>query len=270
MWPYYRHRSAENMVDELELLNKKFHIKHFKFVDDLATQDKKAFGNMCDKIVERNLKIAFEITTRADCLSEELLYKLKKAGCHNIIIGIESGSDEILRGIKKRVTRKDGEFAIKSIKNMGIKATALIMIGNKGETRHTINETIDFLRETDPDEIRGACGVTILPGTAIYQIAKGEKLIDDDYWRTDKEPPVYTFEHTLSELHSFQRAMAARVKIPSKGSFLIGDTILNMLNNLVTQDNRIYRAKIISKIILNYIYVRIKLFINLLKISFFL
>lgn len=264
IYSHYRHRSAENMVNELEVLNKKFNIKHFRFVDDLATYDKEAFGNMCDEIVKRDLRIAFNVTTRADCLSEELLNKMKKGGCYKVIIGVESGSDEILKHIQKNVTRKDNEFAIKLIKNSGIEAVALIMIGNKYETRQTINETINFLEDADPDEIGGGYGVSIEPGTAIYQMAKEEGLIDDDYWKSDREPPLYTGEYTSSQLRSFQRAIETRVEVPARGSFLVGDHVLDMFINLITKDNRLYRLKVILKLMSNSIYVRVKPLVHFL------
>lgn len=269
MWRSYRHRSGANMADELELLNKKFNIKHFRFVDDLGTQDKNAFMELCGEITKRRLTIAFEVTTRSDFLSEELLLKMKEAGCYRVIIGVESGSDEILKKINKMTTRRDNELAMELIKRAGMDAVALLMIGNEGETRQTINETVDFLRHADPDEIGGVCGVLITPGTAVCRMAKGKKLIDDEYWKTDKDPPLYTAGYTMPELRSFQRAIQTRVRVPPEGSFLVGNGILDMLINIAIRDNRLYRLKVAAKLVLNYIRVRIRLAVHYLKTALF-
>jgi len=216
LWRGYRHRSPRNMADELEMLYRTFRMRHFCFVDDAMSVDMQATMELCDEIVARKLKIAFSITTRTDCVDEQLLKKLKAAGCYQIAFGIETGSPELLTKIFKENSVETSEKAIHMAKAEGIRVTALIMVGNIGETYETITDTLNFLKRTQPDELGSGIGLYIMPGTKLYRECKHRGVIDDDFWLTNEPYRIYTEEHSLEELARMFRSVADYQTLPRK------------------------------------------------------
>ncbi len=214
IWKGYRCRSAKNMVDELELLNKNHGIKHICFADDAFSVNRKKTIELCQEIIKRKLNIAFQVTTRVDCVDPEMLDLLKQAGCYLIAYGIETSSQELLDEIKKKTDVETAKKALIMTREAGIGTSALLIVGNVGETRESINETIEFIWETQPSTIGCVGGLWILPGTALYQKSKRLGLIDDDFWLGDEPYMVYTAEHSLEEIQEFFNAVVTRQKIP--------------------------------------------------------
>lgn len=208
IWQGWRHRSAKNMVDELELLYNKYGIRSFSFADDAMTVDRKATIELCDEIVKRKLKIAFTVTTRTDCVDEVVLQKLKNAGCYIVNYGIETGSQILLEKMGKENDILNAEKAIKMTKQAGISVNALIIVGNVGETDETVNQTVNFLMRTRPDSISSVGGLWVLPGTKLYQHCRRQGFIDDDFWLSDEPFKIYTLEHSLEKLDEFHSKIA--------------------------------------------------------------
>lgn len=203
IWRKWRHRSPANMADELELLNRTYNVKHLVFADDSLTLDREATIDLCKEIIQRKLKIAFFATTRVDAVDPEMLDLLRQAGCYEISYGIETASQELLKKMNKETDIAVAERAIRLTKAAGLRVTALIITGNVGETRQTIEETASFLRRTRPTTIGSTGGLWILPGTALYQRAKRVGIINDNFWLGDKPHMVWDYEHPESELAQF-------------------------------------------------------------------
>lgn len=221
IWRGWRHRSAKNMVDELELLNKNFKISHFCFADDTLTVDKQSILELCDEIIKRKLKIAFHITTRTDCVDKEMLERLRKAGCYNIAYGIETGSEKLLKEMNKKTEVETAKKAILLTQQVGIKPTILLIAGNVGESIKSINQTTDLLKEMNikQDEIGSVGGLWILPGTKLYFDCKKAGFIDDNFWLSDKPYKIYTLEHNKLALSMFNFAIRTQGKL-SKNKFI--------------------------------------------------
>jgi len=202
MW---RFRSSKNVVDEIELINKKHGIKHFRIVDDNFTAGKDRAIEICKEIVSRNLKIDFWIQGRVQSLANEDEYAqvLKKAGCYLIAFGIESGSQKILDNINKKQTVQQIIDACNICKKAGIKINAYFMVGNDGETCKTINETRKIIKIIKPDEI-GVSITQIYPGTNMYEETKKLNFCDDDHWLKNERPPLNTTEHSKVKLRLWQ------------------------------------------------------------------
>jgi radical SAM superfamily enzyme YgiQ (UPF0313 family) len=213
IWKGWRHRSAKNMVDELEWLYESLNIRHFWFADDALTVDKQATLDLCDEIIERNLHIAFFATTRSDCVDLEILEKLSEAGCYEISYGIETASPELLSRMKKENNVQTSEKAIALTKRAGIRVCALLIVGGIGETEETIDETIEFLQKTDPEGMGTVGGLWILPGTGLYRYGKKLGIIDDSYWLSDTPYMIFTQEHSLRRLRFFAHAVKERKKL---------------------------------------------------------
>lgn len=200
LWRGWRHRSPGNMADELELLYRQYGFRHFSFVDDAMTVNRQATIELCDEIISRGLKIAFNVTTRTDCVDEAVLNKLRNAGCYEIAYGVETGSQTMLQSITKENSIQTAELAIRLTKEAGIHVNALMMTGNPGETPETIEETLNFLKRTKPQQVSAGIGIWLLPGTKIYRQCKRKGIINDDFWLTDEPYLVYTEEYSFEEI----------------------------------------------------------------------
>lgn len=197
-------RSAENIVDEIEMLNKKYNITFFIFTDDIFSVNQKRVIDLSEKILDRKLEIMWGFETSVRFVSLEMLEKAKLAGCSCIFYGIESGSKTILKNITKENRNSMVVKAFELTKKAGILTGAFLMVGNVGENRKSIYETIQLLRVIRPDIIAPQIAM-VAPGTGLYKIAKSQNFIDESYWLSDYTFPYYTYEHNLRKLLRWHR-----------------------------------------------------------------
>ncbi len=216
IWKGWRHRSARNMADELQLLHDEFGIRHFSFADDAMTIDREAAMALCDEIIARKMKIAIVGTTRTDCVDERLLSRMKEAGFYSMAFGIETASPTLLATMNKENNVEASIRAIDLTKKAGISTTALLIAGNVGETDETIRETIRFIRTARPDIVGCNGSLWILPGTKLYQDCKRAGFIDDDFWLGDEPYKIYTMEHDLAQLKAYHRKIFWHSASPAK------------------------------------------------------
>ena len=113
---HFRARSAKNVVDELELCVN-MGIQEFLFYDDTFTVDKKRVIDICNEIVKRKLNIGWDIRARIDTIDENVLQHLKKANCRGIHYGIESGTNKILKVLKKGIKIEKAKIVFKGTLN---------------------------------------------------------------------------------------------------------------------------------------------------------
>lgn len=212
-WNRWRHRSPKNVVDEMELINKKYGIRHFHFNDDCFSANTGVSIELCDEIVKRGLKIFFDIVTRVDCINDKLLKSLKAAGCYKISFGVETASPKILKIMGKPVNMDGAIKSIQLVSACGIQADIFIIAGCLGETYETVNETIDFLNSVASARVSVAPGLMIFPGTRLYEYAKEKKFISDDFWLTDYNWKVYTAESSRLKLNIYAEALRKRQKL---------------------------------------------------------
>ena len=162
-----RFRSPENILAEIKHVKEKYKTKEFYFRDDSFTVNKKRVSDLCKLIREEDVCIYWGCDTRADLIDSDVLDQMKSAGCTSISLGVESGSDRILKFIKKGVTKNQLSSAAALIRKAGIQWSAFFMIGFPTETRSEIEETISFMKELDPDHATFSI-VTPYLGTEIY------------------------------------------------------------------------------------------------------
>ena len=210
IWQGWRGRSGANMADELSLLYHDCGVRHFCFADDTMTVNRDEVIKLCHEITTRDLKIAFHLTTRVDCVDEEMLARLKEAGCYEIAYGIETGCERLLSAMGKNVTLESADRAIALTKAVGIRATALIILGNVGETVETINETVAWLTRVQPNSVGTVGALWILPGTKLCARAKKLGLLDDEFWLSDEPYLVYDYEHNRKRLKLFHTSLVLR------------------------------------------------------------
>lgn len=205
VWQGWRRRSPGNMADELELLYREFGIRHFCFADDAMTVDRQATIELCDEIIGRDLRIAFHVTTRTDCVDEEVLRKLQQAGCYTVAFGIETGSPRLLAAMGKENNVENSVRAISLCRKIGLAVTALLIVGNVGENEESVLETLDLLKRAQPDEVGCTGALWVLPGTKLYQECRRRGVIDDSFWLGDDPYMLYTMEHSLETLEDYVR-----------------------------------------------------------------
>lgn len=146
-----RTRSAEHVVAEIQALQSTYGIREISFYDDTFTIYKKNVARMCDLLVERGIDLTWSCFARTDCVSPPLLKKMKAAGCHQILFGLESADEKILEGIRKPIDINMTRNAVRMVQKAGIDVRAAFMFGNPGETIETMQRTIDFAKSLDPD-----------------------------------------------------------------------------------------------------------------------
>jgi len=176
-----RIRSVENFVDELEWIVENIpEIKEIFIEDDTFTINKKRVVEVCNSMIERNLKIIWSTNARAD-IPYDVLQKMKYAGCRMVIVGYESGVQRILNNVKKGVTIKQAEEFTKNAKRAGIKVFGSFMIGLPGDTKETIEQTLKFAKKLDPDTIQIQQAVPF-PETEFYEwCQKNGYLLTNDF-----------------------------------------------------------------------------------------
>jgi anaerobic magnesium-protoporphyrin IX monomethyl ester cyclase len=119
-----------------------------------------------------------------------MLKKMKAAGCHQVMYGIESANPDILRNIKKRIALEKNSKAIEMAKKAGLTVRCTFMFGNPGETEETIDETIRYSIQLDPD-IALYNTTTPYPGTEMFDWAKKKGFLRTEDWTEyDLKEPV--------------------------------------------------------------------------------
>lgn len=175
-----RFRSPENVIGEIKELIEKYRTKFFNFADDLFVLNKGRVLDICKKIKEENLDIKWSATGRVNLVDRELLQAMASAGCVFIGYGIESGGQLILNNMNKQATVEQAKRAIRLTREAGIYPDCSFMIGFPGETRETIRETVNFIKEMDLSLEGGFFFTTPYPGTLLWKYAKEKGLIPDD------------------------------------------------------------------------------------------
>ena len=160
-----RFHSTEYVISELEHIIDKYDFKHFLFLDDTITIHKKRLLELCARMEPLNIKwrcYARTTTTR------EMLIAMKKAGCVEIGVGVESGSQKILDIVDKKETVEQNSAFVELCKQVGITANVFIMIGLPGEDYETVEETRRWMERVRPDKF----GFNIFmpyAGTPVYK-----------------------------------------------------------------------------------------------------
>jgi radical SAM superfamily enzyme YgiQ (UPF0313 family) len=134
------------VINELLYLKREKHIDEVDIIDDIFNLDKERSKAICDRIVQEKIKIGitFPNGLRADQMDEELIDKLKVAGCYRIIYAIESGSPRIQKEMKKKLNLEKSKYIIEYTAKKGISTGGFFMLGFLNETEAQMKMTTDF------------------------------------------------------------------------------------------------------------------------------
>ena len=187
LWPRtmygkkFRRRSPVNVVDEIQHVVDEYGVDEIYFDDDCLTLDKNRLLKICEEIVRRNIDVKWMCQARVDNVDLEILEAMKKAGCHYIKYGVESGSQDLLDAMKKGITLDEVRKAFKATKKVGIKTQAFFIFGLPWETPETVEQTIEFAKEIKPDSAQFAV-VIPHPGTELYDLCLQKGWLKYESW----------------------------------------------------------------------------------------
>jgi len=161
-----RHRSIEKFYSELEELVKNHCTRTLKIHDSTFTINKKRVLQFCEKMIETKLDLFWSCETRPDTLDEEMLEKMKEAGCILLCIGVDSAAERVLKKANRTMKTAGIENIFRKARALEIPARAYITFGLPGENEETVKETIELLKKLNPEQIMLSLA-TKYPGTKL-------------------------------------------------------------------------------------------------------
>lgn len=192
---FYKKKSPERIVSELEYYVKNTGKKHFSIVDSAVNADCKWLEKICEKIIARGLNI--QLTALAipkSDTSSKLLKKMKKAGFYRLEYGVESGSDKILKAMGKYFTSEDASHVLQNSKEAGIKNVVYFIVGYPGEKEDDFQQTLDFIARNKEyiDLVKSVNPLYLMAGSELFHNKEQYRINlpsehADIYWYIDKE-----------------------------------------------------------------------------------
>lgn len=182
-----KYRSVGNVIEEIKYLKDRFGIRHFKFVDDIFTLNKSRFRQFSEAL--SNLGIKWLCETRINTVDDEILDQMIRGGCETVDLGIESVNDLVLDKIQKRQNSVMMKAAIARAKLKGLKVKIYLIYGLPFEPEDIVEQTIDFIKETDPDFV-SLFTLVPYPGT--------------DIW---KNPQKYNIKRIITDFSNYQHTV---------------------------------------------------------------
>lgn len=175
----WRARSPEDMVSEMQELRNEYDIRGFVFNDDTFTVQKRRVLDFCTLLKREMPDALWYCNGRVNLMDEEMIQAMADCGCVGIAYGIESGNQRILDSVHKQITLEQVERITKLTMEYGIHVTGYFMLGILGDTRATIQETLDFADKLNLD-FYGFSITSPIPGTEMYRQAAEKGLVEKD------------------------------------------------------------------------------------------
>jgi len=211
MWGYkWTSRSAEKVVEEIEWLRDiDPRVGGVIFDDDLFAGDPRRIARFSDLLQERHLDIAWNCEIRAKDVRPELVDQMKRGGCRELLLGVESGSQKLLDSLCKGLKVEEIEEAFRIAHEGGLEAVAMLMVGVPGETAEDFRRTRELLRRIRPDGYYFSLYIPA-PGTKFIEVAKAhgfEEPKDLEGWAE-----MGTFSMADYERRSYSSVPKAKVE----------------------------------------------------------
>jgi radical SAM superfamily enzyme YgiQ (UPF0313 family) len=217
----YHVRSAMSVAREMLLLKTRYAADHIWFADDIFALSARWTGEFANAVEQLQTSIPFKMQSRCDLMTRETVTDLKRAGCCDVWMGAESGSQRVLDAMEKGTTVQQVFRACENLRRNGIRTGLFLQFGYPGEAWGDIESTIRMVRAAKPDDV----GVSVtypLPGTKLHQLVcsgLGQKT----NW-TDSDDLTMMFRGTFStELYrALSRAIHLEVRSPGERSAIAG------------------------------------------------
>ncbi|HRU31993.1 MAG TPA: radical SAM protein [bacterium] len=177
----WRSRSVENIIEELEILYKKYGFRAIAFFDDNFTLNPNRVINLCEEILRLGWKFKWWAFSRLDGIlnNPKMVELMAKAGNYMVFIGFESANQEVLDSYNKKLVVEKAKEAINILRKNNIKIMGSFILGAMEETKAMVNRTIKYAKELDPD-IAQFSVLTPYPGTALFEEVKS-KIMDRNW-----------------------------------------------------------------------------------------
>jgi radical SAM superfamily enzyme YgiQ (UPF0313 family) len=203
-------RPAQEVAEEILQLKNVYGAEHVWFGDDVFALDHRWAKRFADEIERRNCVLPFKIQSRADLMTADTVSALKRAGCAEVWMGVESGSQKVLNAMDKGLTISDVVNARARLEEAGIRACYFLQLGYPGETWTEIQQTIALVRETRPYDI----GVSVsypLPNTVFYEKVRAELGRKRNWTDSDDLCAMFTAEYSDVFYRALRDALHAEV-----------------------------------------------------------
>ena len=197
--PVIRKRSVEHFISELKWVQH-LGFKEVMFNDATLTADTEWATALFEGMIENNIDITWNCSTRAERVNDSVLKLMKKAGCHTIALGMESTDPVVLKNIRKNVAPEQLRESVSLIRKNGMNTVVFCVVGFPGETRGSIEKTISFLKTLDTTYI--TLGIAVpAPGTDFYKyVEENNYLLTKDWSLYDPmKKPVFSYPNLSAD-----------------------------------------------------------------------
>lgn len=201
-------RPAAAVAEEMRLLKVFAGVQHVWFGDDVFALDRHWVQRFAEEIRRRDAAVPFKIQSRADLMTEATVQNLKAAGCAEVWMGVESGSQAVLNAMDKGLSLSSVRSARRLLKAAGIRACYFLQFGYPGETWTELQETIALVRETRPDDI-GISFSYPLPGTVFYEHVQAQLGQKRNWTDSDDLCIMFTAAYTTDFYRAVRDALHA-------------------------------------------------------------
>jgi anaerobic magnesium-protoporphyrin IX monomethyl ester cyclase len=195
-------RPADEVAEEMRYLKKVYGAQHLWFADDIFALNRHWTQQLAVEVKGRDAAVPFKIQARADLLTAETAQSLKRAGCAEVWMGVESGSQKILNAMDKGLQVEEVVAARENLRREGIKACYFLQFGYPGESWEDIQKTVGLVRETRPDDV-GVSFSYPLPNTRFYERVR-QQLGSKQNW-ADSDDLCVMFKGAYNDI--FYRAI---------------------------------------------------------------
>jgi radical SAM superfamily enzyme YgiQ (UPF0313 family) len=204
-------RSAAAVAEEMKFLKRSAGVQHIWFGDDVFALNQHWVQRFAEEVTRNDAAVPFKIQSRADLMNEQTVHYLKAAGCAEVWMGVESGSQTVLNAMDKGLTLSSVIAARGRLKDAGIRACYFLQFGYPGESWTELQETIAFVRKTRPDDI-GISFSYPLPGTAFYERVKSQLGQKRNWTDSDDLCIMFKASYTTAFYRAVREALHAEVE----------------------------------------------------------
>jgi radical SAM superfamily enzyme YgiQ (UPF0313 family)/Flp pilus assembly protein TadD len=174
-----RFHSAGNCIDIFRKALARLPVPFLAVKDDTFTAHRRRAVAICEAIADNEMNFLWSCDTRVDSLDEDVLRKMRVAGCQQISLGVESGAPAILESIHKKTTPEEILEVTRQARKFGIHIRYYIILGNRGETPETVRQSIDLIRAGRPSSVM-FCTLGFCPGTEEWELLRQQYGLSAD------------------------------------------------------------------------------------------
>jgi radical SAM superfamily enzyme YgiQ (UPF0313 family) len=233
----YRHRSPEDVADELEHIREAYAPDRVWYADDVFSMSRPWLQRFAAELQRRDIRMPFETISREDRLDEETIGLLADLGCYRLWVGAESGSQRVLDAMDRRTDAARMREVIQLLKRHGIRAGTFIMLGYEGERWNDIDSTAEHLRESLPDDLLTTIAYPI-KGTPYYEEVR-DRIVTTGDWETGSDRQLSVAgRHSRRFYHHAQKWISHEVALSRERSNGDGGYVSLMRNFVQAKKHR--------------------------------